>query len=895
MQKQLLILIAVILFSAPYALSQDPDFEEFRRQQEQEFRQFAAARDSVLQAMNREFDDYVEQRNREYAEYLKNEWERMQVFLGEKPEPGPKPDEIPPYKPQEEDAGKREERKAREETVIRTIPPSDARVSPREQFTEPVTIRPVDPAVPRVSQTLNIDFYGRTFTIDADRSFRGIRAYGTDEKNVADWFDKAANTSFTPTLINLLDVAEETGMNDWAMFMAARKLGDRLSNNNAVSSKLYTWFLLLQAGYDIRLGRQDNDLVFLMPFAHTVYNTPRLTIDNKTWYLIDGNSEQPVFTYQQTMPGAFRVFDMNFYKSPQFANRPTSKTLAINYHDQQHTLALQYDAVLVAMLAEQPQADMNVYLDADGSNLLVQSTQQVLEPILQPMSDIEKVSFLLHLSQTAFEYKTDPEQFGLQKYMVPDEVIHYTSSDCDDRAVLFGWLVRNYAGQKVAALLYPGHLASAVHFHNGNPPGDYVLIDGMEFVVADPTYINAPIGLTMPEFINVAPQGWIVDADRYFFEQSLAVWQQVYEMGGRRGNNQRDVAISRNGDIFITGYQSGPMDIPGTRLNVTTGENEKRTAFVAAFDKNMNHKWIKLFSSGADATGFSIMLDPQENVLIAGSFSDELSLQNRKIVSEPGQNDVFVAAFTPAGQMLWMEKAGLNSQHSNNAMAYSAHLSFQGKISGVHYYNDPRENINGLFPDGEQGVVLTGTFGNTSGLTTTDAPELASAGRMDYAEMLIQRNRELIQKQKIESSIAGLFAAIQLSKSEGAVFPGAAAQEALRKANPRFPASFPTTFENIGNINFLKNKSGIIEIRTKDGNDVFFDKLRIRDGSTVRVRTLANGDEQIDILSNIHVGQAIVWYPLNFIRLYGRNGDLLFDYRRNNSQTTLNLKKDILN
>ena len=895
MQKQLLTLIAVFLFTVPCAMSQDPDFEEFRRQQEQGFREFVAQRDSVMQAMNKEFDDYVEQRNREYAEYLKNEWERMQVFLGEKPEPGPKPDEIPPYDPLQEDAGKREERKAREETVIPTIPPSDARVAPRGQFREPLTVRPVDHAVPRVTQTLNIDFYGRTFTVDADRSFRGIRAYGTDEKNVSDWFDNAAKTNFTPTLVNLLDLAEETGMNDWALFMAARKLGDRLSNNNAVSSKLYTWFLLLQAGYDIRLGRQGNNLVFLMPFAHTVYNTPRLTIDNKTWYLIDGNSDQPVFTYLQTMPGAFRVFDMNFYKSPQFANRSVSKTLNINFRGQEYALPLQYDAVLVAMLAEQPQADMNIYLDADGSNYLVQSTQQVLEPILQPMSDVEKVSFLLHLSQNAFEYKTDSEKFGFQKYMVPDEVIHYTFSDCDDRAVLFGWLVRNYAGQKVAALLYPGHLASAVHFHNGNPPGDNLLIDGLEFVVADPTYINAPIGLTMPEFINVAPQGWIVDSDRYFFEQSISIWQQVHEMGGRRGNNQRDIAIGRNGDIYITGYQYGSMNIPETRLNASAGDSEKRTAFVAAFDKNMNRKWINLFSSNADATGFSIMLDSQENVLIAGSFSDELSLQNKKVVSEPGQNDAFVAAFRPSGQMLWMEKTGLNSQHSNNAMAYSAHLTLQGKVSRVHYYNDPRESISGLFPDGERGVVLTGTFGNTSGLTTAEAPELASAGRMDYADLLIQRNRELIQKQNIESSIAGLFAAIQLSKSEGAVFPGAAAQEALRKANPRFPSTFPTTFENIGKISFLRNKSGIIEIRTENGNDVFFDKLRIRDGSTVRVRTLPNGDEQIDILGNIHVGQAIVWYPLNFIRLYSRTGDLLFDYRRNNSQVTLNLKKDILN
>ncbi len=894
MQNRLLLLIAAFLYATPLAISQDPDFEAFKKQQEQAMDQFAAERDSILNQMNKEFENYVEQRNREYAEYLQNEWERMQVFLGEKPEPGPKPEEIPSYDPDAEPIEKREEREAREKVVIKTISPSEANISPRKQFREPITVQPTDPNKPAVIQTLNIDFYGRQIAIEVDRSFRGLRAYGTDEQNVSDWFNNAAKTNFTPTLVNLLDMAEETAMNDWALFMTARRLGDRLGNNNEVSARLYTWFLLLQAGYDIRLGRQQDNLVFLMPFAHTVYNTPRLTIDNKTYYLIGGLSGEPVFTYKQTMPGAFRLFDMNFYKSPQLAEKSKSKTLTISHNGQHHSIALQYDPVLVALLAEQPQADMNIYLDADASNFLVQASEKSLEPILQHMSDLEKVSFLLHLTQTAFAYQADTDQFGSQKYMVPDEVIHYEQSDCDDRAVLFGWLVRNYAGQKVAALLYPGHLANAVHFQKGNPEGDYLLIDGFQFVVTDPTFINAPIGLTMPDFINVTPTGWIIDSERYLHEQSLAVWQSLYDMGGRRGNNQRDVAINSNGDIFVTGYFSEKLTSPDMKINLK-GAPEKRTAFVAAFSRNMQPKWAYAFSSEKDATGFSLLPDPDENLVIAGSFAGALTLQNKKIESAENQNDAFVASFTPRGQLLWLEKTGLDSRHNNNAMAYSARITLQGKVSGMHYYNDPRDNISGLFLDGEKGLVLTGTFGNTSGLIMDDAPALASGASMSYADLLIQRNRELIQKENIESSIAGLFAAIQLSKTDGAVFPGSAAQEALKKANPGFASTFPETFANIGQINFLKNKSGIIEIRTKGGNDVYFDKLRIRDGSTVRVKTLSNGDEQIDILSNIHVGQAIVWYPLNFIRLYSRSGDLLFDYRRNNSQTTLNLKKDILN
>jgi hypothetical protein len=38
------------------------------------------------------------------------------------------------------------------------------------------------------------------------------------------------------------------------------------------------------------------------------------------------------------------------------------------------------------------------------------------------------------------------------------------------------------------------------------PQGDAVTFDGKQFVVADPTYINARLGMTMPEYRHAAPE-----------------------------------------------------------------------------------------------------------------------------------------------------------------------------------------------------------------------------------------------------------------------------------------------------------------------------------------------------------------------------------------------------
>jgi hypothetical protein len=50
----------------------------------------------------------------------------------------------------------------------------------------------------------------------------------------------------------------------------------------------------------------------------------------------------------------------------------------------------------------------------------------------------------------------------------------------------------------------------------------------------------------------------------------------------------------------------------------------------------------------------------------------------------------------------------------------------------------------------------------------------------------------------------------------------------------------------------------------------------------------------VDVLGGIKVGKAIVWFQLNYIKLYRNNGNVLFDYDNDHSQITLNMQKDML-
>ena len=115
------------------------------------------------------------------------------------------------------------------------------------------------------------------------------------------------------------------------------------------------------------------------------------------------------------------------------------------------------------------------------------------------MSEVQAVNFLLHLTQSGFKYATDAEQFGRERSLFFEESLNYPYSDCEDRSIFFGKLVKELLGLKVIGLHYPGHLATAVEFKS-NVKGESVTYENRRYIICDPTYIGADIGSAQPKF-----------------------------------------------------------------------------------------------------------------------------------------------------------------------------------------------------------------------------------------------------------------------------------------------------------------------------------------------------------------------------------------------------------
>ena len=107
---------------------------------------------------------------------------------------------------------------------------------------------------------------------------------------------------------------------------------------------------------------------------------------------------------------------------------------------------LEVNSGLISFYKDYPQCDFSVYVGAPVSQEVQQTVLPSLQAAIQGKKQSEAANILINFVQTAFDYKTDGDQFGYEKPFFVDELFYYPYSDCEDRAVLYSYLVRTLMG-----------------------------------------------------------------------------------------------------------------------------------------------------------------------------------------------------------------------------------------------------------------------------------------------------------------------------------------------------------------------------------------------------------------------------------------------------------------
>ena len=464
----------LILFLASSVFAQD-SFEDFKKQDMANFKKFLAEEDKA------------------FADFLKNDWKDFQSSLGIKADSKPKPKVIPKAK------------------KIKPVVDKTRKIEPLPPVPKTLPQAPSPPKVPVVQgkNVLKFNSFGKNLTVEIDKDVKLNITSPINNQEISKSWESLAQSNYKVTLKNFTALKNDLHLNDWGYLILLHSAAVSAYSQSVNKQNLFIWFYLIKSGYKAKVAYAGNNILLLVPNKDMIYETRFVTVDNEKYYLISFNNNLPaissLFTYKGAYKGRLDLINMKISAVPTITNRVLKKTIRFSYQGQPYEFEIEYSSDIVNYFKQYPQTDIRIYFNAPVSSYASYSLLAALEKHLQGKTELQAVNFLLRFVQTAFKYETDDEQFGREKYLIPEETIFYPASDCEDRSILFSYLVRELLNLDVVALDYPGHLATAVRF-NGNIEGDVVIYAGKKYVICDPTYINADAGMCMPQFKNINPK-----------------------------------------------------------------------------------------------------------------------------------------------------------------------------------------------------------------------------------------------------------------------------------------------------------------------------------------------------------------------------------------------------
>jgi hypothetical protein len=344
-------------------------------------------------------------------------------------------------------------------------------------------------------QNYSFDFYNGTFNFSLDSSIVLPVSKTATSAEVAKFYSNISSGNYVPLISSLKKYQEKYNLNDWIYYQLIRKTAEQISpkSDNYFRYTLYKWFLLSKCGYDARLAVGNNQVIFYVRNEENINDIPFFMIDDKKYMCLNYHDYGKLFKQADVyipvnipIAEAKNAFSYKVTRMPDF--KPESyeeKDVEFSYRQKIYHFKLKVNEDVQTIFKNYPGVDFESYFNIPLSRETYSSLIPILKNNLKEMDQKKGVDYLMRFTRYAFLYENDEQNFGAEKRLSPEQTLLNKYSDCDDRAALFFYLVKEIYNLPMVALLYPTHLTMAVQFDK--PVGEFITYNGKKYSFCEPT------------------------------------------------------------------------------------------------------------------------------------------------------------------------------------------------------------------------------------------------------------------------------------------------------------------------------------------------------------------------------------------------------------------------
>lgn len=360
------------------------------------------------------------------------------------------------------------------------------------------------------SQEISFDFYGSPITIPWTTQNEISCQKNISPQDVTQFSQAILTGGFNQVISALLTYKQSLQLDDWPYYQLIRKTSQAISPKGAHYGRytLYKWALMKASGYDVSIRLGGGKILFYIQSDEKVYNIPAYIKNNRQYVCLnyhdytDIDFDQTRFEEVQTfMVQDFRSFSYKISQLPELNSESyVDRELSFAYYNDQQQFRVKINPDINNLFINYPVLDYELYFNIPMSRETYSSFIPLLKKHLKKKSTREGVDYLMRFTRYAFMFGADEKNFGKEKRLSPEQTLLFDQSDCDDRAALFFYLVKEIYNLPMIVITYPRHVTIGIKFDK--PIGKTIEYNGLHYSICEPTpqKLDLRIGQIMPKF-----------------------------------------------------------------------------------------------------------------------------------------------------------------------------------------------------------------------------------------------------------------------------------------------------------------------------------------------------------------------------------------------------------
>ncbi|MFT5513775.1 MAG: hypothetical protein ACI8SE_002185, partial [Bacteroidia bacterium] len=346
-----------------------------------------------------------------------------------------------------------------------------------------------------------VDFYGHALDFTA-ASISNVKAPFTINKQSVTHAVNSIKNEDIEDIINEVRATQALfHLDGMGVVLLSDKIITQITPSKNTQSLLK--YRLLQAlNYDVQLTYTRNTISCFGRLAQKPASSVYIVYRNKRYTNLNFNDMRTHgirYVYDDTeYTSLSKALDYSG-EAPEVNAKQSSSYLTWSFQGKLYRLKAVQNISFNEYLNDLPQFELGpAYVKMSHSKEFQSSVLTPLEQYLATMhSNMQKANFLLQFAQSAFEYKTDGDQYGQEKYNFPEETVNTTFSDCEDRTILLAFLYKKLLGFESVMLHFENeqHVCLGVKIPNRSNAYSFKYKDEA-YMVCEPTGIGFDVGET---------------------------------------------------------------------------------------------------------------------------------------------------------------------------------------------------------------------------------------------------------------------------------------------------------------------------------------------------------------------------------------------------------------